>query len=224
MRGITYLCLSDENFESWISIFSHNVEKLTKWVTFLTHIDKFLRVEIQIFPTASEQIWGENNFVSQCRKLWELNFNFVSGCRKNYEANYKFLSQRWKNQEVIDTFVYIAEGFESWIRRLSHYIEEILRWITYLYLSDAIFLELNFNLLSICRKTYEISNIFESIWQISESWITNIVPQRWKSSEVKNNFVSQCRKIWELNFNFVSECRKNMRRNTNLCHGVEKFQ
>ena len=73
-----------------------------------------------------------------------------------------------------------------------------------------IFLELNFNLLSQCRKTYEMNNFFDSIWQIFESWITNIVPQRRKSSEVKNNFVSQCRKIWELNFNFVSECPKKI--------------
>ena len=105
MRWITYLYLSDETFESWISIFPHNVEKLTKWVTFLTHIDKFLRVELQTSRRASENSEVKNSFVSQCRKIWELNFNFVSECRKKYEANYKFVSQCWKIQIVIDIFV-----------------------------------------------------------------------------------------------------------------------
>ena len=92
IRWIAYLYLSDETFESWISIFSHNVEKLMKSVTFLTHIDKFLRVELQTFPTASEKFWGEKQFCLTVPKLWELNFTFVSECRKKYEAKYKFVS------------------------------------------------------------------------------------------------------------------------------------
>ena len=140
MRGITYLYHSDEISESWTSIFSHNVEKLIKWVTLLTHIAKFLRADLQIFPTASEKFWGEKQFCLTVTNFLRVDFPF---CLKISKKNMRRITNLCHSVEQIKQwFTYLshnADNFESWFRSLSHYIEKIMRWITYLYLSDEIF-------------------------------------------------------------------------------------
>ena len=142
MRWITYLYLSDKNFESWISIFSHNVEKLMKMkrITILTHSAKFLRVELHFCPTASEKIWGEKQLCLTVPKTLRVELQFcLRMSKKSLRPITNFCHSVEKFKIWLTFLSQIAESFESWIRRLSHYIEEFLRWITYLYLSDEVF-------------------------------------------------------------------------------------
>ena len=168
--------------------------------------------------------------MSQWRKLWELNLNFLSQCRKIYEMSNIFDSHwqifeswitnffhsvgkilRWKT-----IFSHSAENFESWITIFSHSVANVLMWTTNLSHSAGNF-ESWISIFS-----HNVEKIMK--W---ETFLTHIdkllranykfLPQRRKSSEVKNIFVSKCRNFWELNFNFVSECRKKIWGEIQIC-------
>ena len=79
---------------------------LTLWGKFCGELNyKFCLTVSKNFESCYGFVSQSWNFVSQCRKLWELNYNFISQCRKSLELKLTFFSQCRKDCEVKNTFV-----------------------------------------------------------------------------------------------------------------------